>query len=40
MRIGTWNIGQGLVRKMAIILDEALRLDLDLVALQEIGTGG
>lgn len=37
LRVATFNVGQGLVRKLPDILTHCSSLSLDIVALQEIG---
>ena len=37
LRVGTFNVGQGFLRKLAHILTQCVSLSLDIIALQEIG---
>jgi exonuclease III len=37
LRVGTLNVGQGLVRKLPALLSHCTSLSLDIIALQEIG---
>src|SRR5690606_18318496 len=37
LRVGTFNLGLGLLRKLPAILSRATSLSLDLLALQEVG---
>ena len=37
LRVGTFNVGRGLLRKLTHILTQSISLSLDIVALQEIG---